>query len=66
VAAVTGPGGAAIDARPWLGGVDLTLRDAGARWPALVRGRLSRIAVEGHFGTDQPWERVAYLDSDSV
>jgi len=56
VAAVTRPDGAAIDARPWLGDVDLTLRDAGARWPALVRGRLPWIAVEGHFGADQPWE----------
>ncbi|MEI8334363.1 MAG: hypothetical protein WCH74_10995 [Chloroflexota bacterium] len=45
-----------IDAGAWLSDVDLTLRDSGVRWPALVRGRMARIAVEGHFGADRPWE----------
>ncbi len=39
VAAVTGPGGEAIDPRPWVGAVDLCLRGSGGRWPGLVRGR---------------------------
>ena len=56
VAAVTGPGGEAIDPGPWLAAVDLSLRGSGNRWPALIRGQLPRLAVEGHFGGDQPWE----------
>jgi len=48
--------GVPIDAGAWLSDVDLTLRDSGVHWPALVRGRMARIAVEGHFGADRPWE----------
>ena len=51
------PGGEAIDPGPWLAAVDLSLRGSGNGWPALVRGQLPRLAVEGHFGGDQPWER---------
>ena len=57
VAAVTGPDGEGIDPAPWLPGIDLTLRDSGNRWPRLVRGHMPRLAVRGHFGADQPWER---------
>ena len=57
VAAVTGPDGQALDAAPWLPGIDLTLRGSGNGWPPLVGGRLPSLAVEGHFGGDQPWER---------
>jgi S-adenosylmethionine synthetase len=57
VAAVAGLGGEAVDAGPWLPAIDLSLRGSGNGWPALVRGQLPRLAVEGHFGGDQPWER---------
>ena len=57
VVAVAGPAGEAIDPGPWLASVDLGLRGSGNGWPSLVRGQLARLAVEGHFGGDQPWER---------
>ena len=57
VAAVTGPHGDALDAGPWMAAVDLSLRGSGNTWPALVHGQLARLAVEGHFGGGQPWER---------
>jgi len=56
VVAVTDPAGDAIDHRRWTGVVDLSLRDSGNRWPRLVVGGLARLATDGHFGGDQPWE----------
>ncbi len=56
--------GALLDPSPFTSRIPLTLRDSGNRWraaltadPGDLPGVMQRLAVEGHFGGDQPWER---------
>lgn len=57
IAAIVDGSGAPVNRGDWVDRIDLTLRHSGHRWPRQLGARLAGLAVEGHFGTDRPWER---------